>query len=125
MSHLSILPTLVNDLELLATALRAEGFSVELEGQLCSFETRLSVALSAKHPTGLSLGWTWNQHHDALDVVIDLGKPSRSVSVKRSLSRVLRRYALQKALRDADRLNVAVVGVDEAVTSPGPASVRS
>ena len=125
MSHLSILPTLVNDIELLASALRAEGFCVESEGHLFTFETQLSVALASTHPTGLSLGWTWNPQHDALDVVVDLGKPSRSISVQRSLSRVLRRYALQQALRDADRLNLAVVGVDEAVTSLGPASVGS
>ena len=125
MSHLSILPTLVKDLDLLASALRAEGFVVEVEGQLSSFGTQHNVALAATHSMGFALGWTWNCNHDSLDVVVDLGRPAHSFSVKRILSRVLRRYALQQALRDADHQNFAVATVDDQVALLTPASVRS
>ncbi|MBL6797444.1 MAG: DUF1257 domain-containing protein [Synechococcus sp. BS307-5m-G39] len=125
MSHLSILPTLVKDLDLLASALRAEGFVVEVEGQLSSFGTQHNVALAATHSMGFDLGWTWNCNHDSLDVVVDLGRPAHSFSVERVLSRVLRRYALQQALRDADHQNFAVTTVDDQVALLTPASVRS
>lgn len=124
MSHLSILPTLVNDLDLLASALRAEGFAVAIDGQLCSFGTQHNVALAATHAKGIALGWSWNRHHDSLNVVVDLGRPSQAVSVEQALSRVLRRYALQKALSDASQQNLAVAGVDNELTIPSPASVR-
>jgi hypothetical protein len=124
MSHLSILPTLVNDLDLLASALRSEGFVVEVEGQICSFGTPHTMALAAMHSTGLALGWTWNSNHDSLDVVMDLGSPLQTVSAERILSLVLRRYALQQALRDADHQNLAVASVDEQVRFLAPASFR-
>ena len=125
MYHLSILPTLINDLDLLASALRAEGFVVELEGQICSFGTPHNMALAATHSMGLALGWTWNRNHDSLDVVVDLGSPLPAVSAERMLSLVLRRYALQQALRNADHQNLAVASVDEEIRFLTPASVRS
>lgn len=124
MSHLSILPTLVNDLDLLASALRAEGFVVAIDGQLCSFGTQHNVALAATHSMGIALGWSWNCNHDSLNVVVDLGRPSQTLSVERALSRVLRRYALQKALSDACQQNLAVAGVDIQLPAPQPTSVR-
>ena len=125
MSHLSILPTPVPDLDLLASALRAEGFVVELEGQLSSFGTAHNVALAATHSTGFALGWIWNRNHDSLDVVVDLGRPAHPFPVERVLSLVLRRYALQQALRDANHQSLAVASLDEQVTLLTPASVRS
>ena len=82
------------------------------------------MALAAMHSTGLALGWTWNSNHDSLDVVMDLGSPLPAVSAERILSLVLRRYALQQALRDADHQNLAVASVDEQVRFLAPASVR-
>jgi hypothetical protein len=82
------------------------------------------MALAAMHSTGLALGWTWNSNHDSLDVVMDLGSPLQTVSAERILSLVLRRYALQQALRDADHQNLAVASVDEQVRFLAPASFR-
>ena len=74
---------------------------------------------------GLALGWTWNRNHDSLDVVVDLGSPLPAVSAEWILSLVLRRYALQQALRNADHQNLAVASVDEQIRFLTPASVRS
>lgn len=124
MSHLSILPTLVDDLELLASALRAEDFAVEAEGVLRSFGTHHPVALAATHSAGFALGWIWNRNHESFDVVVDLGKASSAMPLERILNRILRRYALQQALRDAEQQNLVVNAVDDQSTSRTPASIR-
>ena len=109
MSHLSILPTLVTDLDLLESALQAEGFRVQCGGIVSSFDHHQAVDLAAYHPSGLQLGWRRTGDHDQLDLVADLSAPAGSGRTESALRRVLRRYALNTALRDAGQFDAETV----------------
>ena len=109
MSHLSILPTLVTDLELLEIALGSEGFRVSRGGRVTSFDRSKSVDLSAHHPSGLRLGWVQRDGECHFDLVVDLAAPDGSGRTESALRRVLRRYALSQALREAETLDAEMV----------------
>ena len=109
MSHLSILPTLVTDLDLLEIALQAEGFRVQCGGIVSSFDRHQAVDLAAYHPSGLQLGWRRTGDHDQLDLVADLSAPAGSGRTESALRRVLRRYALNTALHDAGQFDAETV----------------
>ena len=109
MSHLSILPTLVTDLDLLEIALLSEGFNVFRGGVVSSFDTHQSVDLSAVHPSGLQLGWKHSDNQPHFDLVADLAAPQGSGQTEPGLRRVLRRYAIHQAMRQAEFLDAETV----------------
>ncbi|KZR87990.1 hypothetical protein MITS9509_01685 [Synechococcus sp. MIT S9509] len=102
MSHLSILPTLVTDLDLLEIALTSEGFKVLRRGVVSSFDSHQSVDLAAVHPSGLQLGWRQSDNAPHFDLVADLAAPEGSGMTESVLRRVLRRYAMTQAMRQAE-----------------------
>ena len=109
MSHLSILPTLVIDLDLLEIALQSEGFKVYRGGVVSSFDSQQSVELAAVHPSGLQLGWRRHDGHPHFDLVADLAAPEGSGLTEPALRRVLRRYAMNHAMRQAQTLDAETV----------------
>ena len=106
MSHLSILPTLVTDLDLLEIALCNEGFKVFRGGVVSSFDSHQSVDLAAVHPSGLQLGWRHSDSQPHFDLVADLAAPDGSGLTESTLRRVLRRYAMNHAMRQAKLFDV-------------------
>ena len=109
MSHLSILPTLVIDLDLLEIALRSEGFKVLRGGVVSSFDSHQSVDLAAVHPSGLQLGWRQSDNDPHFDLVADLAAPEGSGMTEPALRRVLRRYAMTQAMRQAEIFDAETV----------------
>ena len=99
----------MTDLDLLEIALQAEGFRVQCEGIVSSFDRHQAVDLAAYHPSGLQLGWRRTGDLGQLDLVADLSAPLGSGRTESALRRVLRRYALNTALREADQLNAETV----------------
>lgn len=103
MSHLSILPTVLRDAELLAASLEALGHQPRMGGELKGFAgERQAVVLQVRLPEGLSIGWS-RQPDGSLALVGDLQRLSRSRSLQSLLGRLTRHYAAQQALRDAGR----------------------
>ena len=109
MSHLSILPTLVTDLDLLEIALRSEGFKAFRGGVVSSFDMHQPVDLAAFHPSGLQLGWRHSDNQPHFDLVADLAAPEGSGLTEPALRRVLRRYAINQAMRQAELFDVETV----------------
>ncbi|MEO1003680.1 MAG: DUF1257 domain-containing protein [Cyanobacteria bacterium J06638_7] len=103
MSHLSILPTVLRDADLLASSLQAIGLQPRWQGQLEGFAAeRRSVELQVTLAGGESLGWA-RQQDGSLALVADLQRLSRSTRLQALLAVITRRYAAQKALLDAAR----------------------
>ena len=98
MSHLSILPTVFTDLELLQQALCDEGFTVERTTELKGFaEDSHAVDVHATHGAAVSLGWT--QRKDGTIVMHgDIQRISHQPGLEQRLQRVTRRYALLHAI---------------------------
>lgn len=115
MSHLSILPTVLRDAELLAASLRALGHHPRFGGHLQGFGgEREGVLLQISLPEGLSIGWR-RQRDGSLALVGDLQRLSRSRTLQGLLGRITRHYAAQQALRDAGRaFPGAMVRIDTA-----------
>ena len=109
MSHLSILPTLVIDLDLLEIALRSEGFMVSRGGVVSSFDHHQTVDLAAVHPSGLQLGWRRTDHQPHFELVADLAAPAGSGLTEPALRRVLRRYAMNQAIQQAEIFDAETV----------------
>lgn len=103
MSHLTILPTVLRDTEVLAASLRDLGFEPRLGGQLCGFAGESEpVDLQVRLGADLSLGWR-RQQNGELALVGDLQRLSRSQGLPPLLGRLTRRYAARLALRQAAR----------------------
>ena len=120
MSHLSILPTLLRDVDLLAEALTDLGQQVHRGGAVEGFAgervpvlLRLDLApgpllatqgkpIARKTPqsSSFSLGWA-RQLDGSLALVGDLGRIAAAGPLQELLSQLSRRYALLQALRDA------------------------
>ncbi|MCX5944881.1 MAG: DUF1257 domain-containing protein [Cyanobacteria bacterium] len=126
MSHLSILPTLLRDVDLLAAALTdlgqavqrggvVEGFAGERVPVLLRLDLIASppVAIQTKvrrkgpspkqdrsQPLPFSLGWA-RQLDGSLALVGDLGRLAAASPLQELLSQLSRRYALRQALKDA------------------------
>ena len=98
MSHLSILPTVFTDLELLEQALCDEDFTVERKTELKSFaDDSHAVDVHATHGADMSLGWTKRQ--DGTIVLHgDIQRISHQPGLEQRLQRVTRRYALLHAM---------------------------
>jgi hypothetical protein len=98
MSHLSILPTVLRDAEVLAGCLEAMGYQPIWGGVLKGFASDshpvvLQIALGSE----ARLGWS-RQQDGSLALVGDLQRFSRSESVSDLLGQLTRRYATHRAL---------------------------
>jgi hypothetical protein len=101
MSHLSILPTVLRDPELLAGSLVQLGFTPRFGGQLEGFAADAQpVLLQVELPEGGHLGWQ-RQADGSLALVGDLQRISRSRCLQRLLTRLSRAYAARDALQQA------------------------
>jgi hypothetical protein len=101
MSHLSILPTVLHDEEVLAASLEALGLQPLWGGHLLGFAGEMEpVVLQVRCEAGHCLGWQ-RQADGSLALVGDLQRLSRSQNVQLLLARITRRYAASSALRDA------------------------
>ncbi len=102
MSHLSILPTVVSDLDHLVATLEELGASPQTGGVLQGFnDEQVPVAVKVRLD-GAALGWQ-RQRDGSLAVVGDLQRLSRSLDVQRFLAAVTRSYAARVALAQAMR----------------------
>ena len=102
MSHLTILPTVITDLELLEETLLAEHYLVQRPGLIKAFGQEMYPAeLVATDSSGLQMGWRWDDD-GSLALMLDLGQTRDSAGHKTHLKTILRAYALRSALRSAD-----------------------
>ena len=113
MSHLSILPTVVSDLDHLVATLEELGANPQLVGELQGFnDEQVPVAVKV-HLAGDQLGWQ-RQPDGSLAVVGDLQRLSRSLDVQRFLAAVTRVYAARvavaQALRELPQAHVHLAG---------------
>ncbi len=103
MSHLSILPTVLRDTDVLAAALAGLGLVPDWGGQLEGFAgSGEPVLLRVTLEGGLQLGWR-RQPDGSLALIGDLQRLSRSLPVQRLISTITRRYATAIALAYAER----------------------
>ncbi len=101
MSHLSILPTVLQDERLLAQALEDLGYLVHWGGQLKGFaDQRKPVTLWVQVTPELQLGWT-RQSDSSLALVGDLQRLGRSHSVQQLVGQITQTYAALRALEAA------------------------
>jgi hypothetical protein len=112
MSHLSILPTVLRELDLLEAALLDLGLSPLRGGGLQGFaDDRQQVDLSVTLAGGQRIGWR-RQRDGRLALVADLQRLGRSRSLRPLIGSITRRYAARLALQEASRsLAGAVVEV--------------
>ncbi|QVL54214.1 MAG: DUF1257 domain-containing protein [Cyanobium sp. M30B3] len=103
MSHLSILPTVLHDADVLAASLEALGLRPRWGGHLEGFAgERQPVLLQVRCGSGHCLGWR-RQADGSLALVGDLQRLSSSQNLQQLLARITRRYAASRALADAQR----------------------
>ena len=101
MSHLSILPTVLRDADLLGVTLSSLKLPWRHGGELVGFGgERLTVTLQVQLKDGQALGWT-RQADGSLALVGDLQRLSRCRSLQLLLSQLTRGYAAHMALRAA------------------------
>jgi hypothetical protein len=101
MSHLSILPTVLRDADLLGATLSSLKLPWRHGGELVGFGgERLTVTLQVQLKDGQALGWT-RQADGSLALVGDLQRLSRNTALQRLLGRITRAYAARAALQDA------------------------
>ena len=105
MSHLTILPTVLRDAQVLASALISLGHQPQWGGAMVGFAdaeqpVMLQVSVVQGRGQGVSLGWL-RQADGSLAMVGDLQRLSRSLSAQRLLGQITRSYAAQLALREA------------------------
>ena len=102
MSHLTILPTVITDLELLEETLLAEHYIVQRPGLIKAFGQEMYPAeLVATDSSGLQMGWRCDDD-GSVALMLDLGQTRDSAGHKTHLKTILRAYALRSALRSAD-----------------------
>ena len=114
MSHLSILPTVLRDADLLESCLRSMGLSPRRDAQLHGFGgERRAVLLMLQLDADISMGWC-RAGDGSLALVGDLQRLSRARSLEPLLARITREYAARDALRQAQRhLSDALVCVGD------------
>lgn len=101
MSHLSILPTVLRDLDQFAAALVDLGCKPERGGRLVGFAGEaVAVELRVSLSVDQQLGWR-RQTDGTLALVGDLQRLSRSRDLQAFLGRLTRRYAARMALQEA------------------------
>ena len=98
MSHLTILPTVLRDAEVLASCLEALGYRPVWGGVLKGFANdHETVVLQIDLGGDVRLGWS-RQADGSLALVGDLQRLSRAESAADLLSQITRRYAAHMAL---------------------------
>jgi hypothetical protein len=103
MSHLSILPTVLRDADLLEACLRSMGLVPQRDALLRGFgDEQRTVLLKIELDGSVSLGWC-RVGDGSLALVGDLQRLSRSRSLEILLARITREYAAREALRQAQR----------------------
>jgi len=101
MSHLSILPTVLRDPELLVSSLEQLGLCPQRGGAMRGFaEAPQPVAVRVQLPSGHTLGWQ-QQRDGSLALVGDLQRISRSRSLQALITRLTHCYAARLALQQA------------------------
>lgn len=101
MSHLSILPTVLRDAEVLAATLASLELPWRWGGELVGFAgERQAVTLQLQLRDGQGLGWA-HQDDGSLALVGDLQRISRNTVLQRLLGRITRAYAARAALQEA------------------------
>ena len=101
MSHLSILPTVLRDETLLASALEELQLPVVPGGCLRGFaDEQEAVTLQTQLPGGLWIGWR-RQEDGSLALVGDLQRLGQTQSPQQLIGRITRYYATLLALRSA------------------------
>lgn len=101
MSHLSILPTVLRDADILRQALASVGLHAESTTELPGFaEERQPVLISVQLEGGQRLGWQ-RSADGSLALVGDLQQLSRSLTLPTLLGRITRAYAARQALQEA------------------------
>ena len=104
MSHLSILPTVLSDAEVLATSLRSLGLT-PLRAQILqgfageSAQVEVAIELDPE----LWIGWR-REREGSLTLIGDLQRLSRHHRLQALLGRITRAYAAHQAVADAARL---------------------
>jgi hypothetical protein len=102
-SHLSILPTVLADAQLLATSLEALGAQVSWGGALRVVGHQEPCLLRARFDDGVQLGWR-RAADGNLELVVDLQRAALGGAGHRHLTRVGRAYAAREALQQAATL---------------------
>ena len=103
MSHLSILPTVLRDSDLLISSLQSMGLAPEQGGSIEGFGgEQQPVAVRVTLADGQTIAWT-RQHDGRLALVADLQRISRSQALPGLLTKLTRLYALQTALLERQR----------------------
>jgi hypothetical protein len=101
MSHLSILPTVLRDADVLADTLSSLNLPWSHGGELVGFGGEYqAVTLQLQVKDGQGLGWT-RQADGSLALVGDLQRLSRSTALQSLLGRITRAYAARTALQEA------------------------
>ncbi len=101
MSHLSILPTVLRDADVLGATLSSLGLPWRHGGELIGFGgERQALTLQLQLKDGQTLGWT-RQADGSLSLVGDLQRLSRNTVLQRLLGGITRAYAARVALQDA------------------------
>lgn len=104
MSHLTILPTVLREVDLLMAALEGLGLQPERHGAVIGFagETH-PVDVRIQLADGLRLGWR-RQEDGSLVLVGDLARLSRGRDLSPLLGAITSAYAARLALREAASL---------------------
>ncbi|MEB3275809.1 MAG: DUF1257 domain-containing protein [Cyanobacteriota bacterium] len=101
MSHLSILPTVLQDADTLISALASLGYEARRGGLIRGFGAdRCPVQVQVQLSSGQTLGWQ-RQVDGRLALVADLQRLSQSQPLQQLLARITRSYAAHAALRQA------------------------
>ena len=101
MSHLTILPTVLRDLDLMMSALNALHLRPERNGTVIGFAgERHSVDVHIQLGNGQALGWR-QQPDGSLALVADLQKLASCTAIPALLTSITRTYATHLALREA------------------------
>ncbi|MFI0403052.1 MAG: DUF1257 domain-containing protein [Cyanobium sp.] len=101
MSHLTILPTVLRDLDLMASALEALHLEPQRDEKLIGFAgEQQPVDLLIQLENGQVLGWR-QQSDGSLALVADLQKLTQCTALPRLLAEITRTYATHLALREA------------------------
>lgn len=117
MSHLTILPTVLRDADLLVRALGSLQLNPERGGAVIGFAGEAQpVDVHIRLEDGLRLGWR-EQRDGSLALVADLERLSRHRALPALLAEVTRTYAVHLALREAATLPPEA-RVDLAVSQP-------
>ncbi|MEB3302367.1 MAG: DUF1257 domain-containing protein [Cyanobacteriota bacterium] len=101
MSHLTILPTVLRDVDLLIATLESLQLNPERQGRLKGFAgERQPVDVQIRLAEDVCLGWR-HQEDGSLALVGDLQRLSRSTTLPQLLNTITRTYAAHLALREA------------------------